>query len=117
MKKQQINSGLFFLIILLSSSGILFSQSKGVKTITEKELRYHLEFLGAKEFRGRETPSPEFDIATLYVANWARNAGLKPIMQDGSFYQQVPVTVTKVFQPGTRITISGGGNERGQDSA
>jgi hypothetical protein len=33
-------------------------------------------------------------------------------MQDGSFYQSVPVTVTSVFQPGTRITISGGKGER-----
>ena len=90
----------------------VFSQSIGLKTITEKELRYHLEFLGAKEFRGRETPSPELDIATLYVANWAKNAGLKPIMQDGSFYQSVPVTVTTVFQPGTRIRVSDGKSEQ-----
>jgi len=112
MKKSRIILRFLFLLILLSDFGLLFAQSKGLKTITEKELRYHLDFLGAKEFRGRETPSPELDIATLYVANWSRNAGLKPIMQDGSFYQSVPVTVTKVFQPGTRIRVSGGKGER-----
>ena len=101
-----------FLLLLLSYSSLLLPQSRGLKTISEKELRYHLEFLGAKEFRGRETPSPELDIATLYVANWARNAGLKPIMQDGSFYQSVPVTVTTVFQPGTRIRVYGGKSEQ-----
>ena len=100
------------MLLLFSPSGNLIAQSNGLKTITEKELRYHLEFLGAKEFRGRETPSPELDITTLYVANWARDAGLKPIFQDGSFYQTVPVTVTRVFQPGTRIGISGGHGER-----
>ena len=40
-------------------------------------------------------------------------------MPDGSFYQSVPVTVTKVFQPGTRITLSGRKGEQiyyyGQD--
>ncbi len=82
-----------------------FSQHAGLKTITEKELRYHLEFLGAREFRGRETPSPELEIATLYLGNWLRNAGIKPLMSDGTYYQSVPLTVTSVFQPGTRILI------------
>jgi hypothetical protein len=112
MKKYHNSICSIFLLIFLSSNGQLYSQSKGLKTITEKELRYHLEFLGSKEFRGRETPSPELDIATLYVANWARNEGLKPIMQDGSFYQSVPVTVSKIFQPGTRLCITGGKGER-----
>lgn len=112
MKKSPISLHLLFLLMLLSFTSSLKSQSRGVKTITEKELRYHLEFLGASEFRGRETPSPELDIATLYVANWARDAGLKTIMPDGSFYQSVPVTVTKISQPGTRITITGSRGER-----
>jgi hypothetical protein len=112
MKKYLIIDRLFLLLLLLFPFIQLLSQSKGLKTITEKELKYHLEFLGAKEFRGRETPSPELDIATLYVANWAKNAGLKPVMQDGSFYQPVPVTVTKVFQPDTRIRVSGKNGER-----
>jgi hypothetical protein len=106
MKKYPRIRTFLLLIALLIPSGLLFPQSRGLKTITEEELRYHLEFLGSKEFRGRETPSPELNIATLYVANWARNAGLKPVMPDGSFYQSVPLNVTSVFQPGTRITIS-----------
>jgi hypothetical protein len=112
MKK--INIGLYKILLcsLLLPQGLLFSQSKGLNTISEKELRYHLEFLGAREFRGRETPSPELDIATLYVANWAKHAGLKPIMPDGSFYQYVPLTVTTVLQPETRVTISGHNGEK-----
>ncbi len=90
----------------------LFSQARGVKTITERELRYHLEFLGASEFRGRETPSPELDIATLYLGNWLKNEGLKPVMDDGTFYQSVPLTVTSVFQPGTKITLLKGSGEQ-----
>ena len=83
----------------------LSSQSRGVRTITEAELRYHLDFLGAKEFRGRETPSPELDIASLYIANWAKHNGLKPVMKDGSFYQNVPLNVVSVSQYGTKLTV------------
>lgn len=101
-----------FLLIVFHISILSFSQSRGLRTITEKELRYHLEFLGAREFRGRETPSPELEIATLYLGNWAKYAGLKPIMKDGSFYQNVPVTVTSVFQPNTKIRISKGQGEQ-----
>lgn len=94
------------------ASSVCFSQSKGLKTITEQEMRYHLDFLGAKEFRGRETPSPELEIATVYLGNWAKYNNLKPVMADGSFYQSVPLLVTSVFQPGTRIKISNGNREQ-----
>ncbi|HNW56656.1 MAG TPA: M28 family peptidase [Bacteroidales bacterium] len=103
LKLRVISFMLFF-----TSFGCSFSQSRGLKAITEKELRYHLDFLGAREFRGREIPSPELEIATLYIGNWAKNEGLKPIMKDGSFYQTIPVTVTSVFQPNTKISISKG---------
>jgi hypothetical protein len=97
--------------LLVSSQISLYSQSKGVKTITEKELRYHLDFIGAREFRGRETPSHELEIATLYIGNWAKYAGLKPLMKDGSFYQEVPLKVTAVNAANTRIKINGNGKE------
>jgi hypothetical protein len=100
------------ILALLPFFMLSYSQSKGLKTITEKELRYHLDFLGAPEFRGRETPSPELEIATLYIGNWVKNSGLKPLMKDGSFYQAVPLTVTSVFQPNTRIIVSEGGSEK-----
>jgi hypothetical protein len=101
-----------FFIALLPICLFSFSQSRGLKTINEKELKYNLEFLGAREFRGRETPSPELEIATLYLGNWAKYAGLKPIMKDGSFYQVVPLTVTSVFQPNTSLRISGTSGEK-----
>ena len=86
-------------------TGDLLSQSKGIKTITEDELRYHLDFLGTKEFRGRETPSPELGIASVYISNWAKYNGLKPLMEDGSFYQNVPLNVVSVSKPGTKLTV------------
>ncbi len=112
MEKYLHNLIAILILILLPVSTVSFSQSAGLKSITEKELRYHLEFLGSREFRGREMPSPELDIATLYLANWARNAGLKPILENGTFYQMVPLTVTSVFQPETRIRVSGHSGEK-----
>ena len=112
-----MKTGFFYLrllscLVLLQPCLCSFSQSRGLKTITEKELRYHLEFLGAREFRGRETPSPELEIATLYLGNWLKSTGLKPLMSGDTFYQSVPLTVTSVFQPNTKITLSKGRGEK-----
>jgi hypothetical protein len=100
-----------FTIFFCFTAASLFPQSKGVKTIHEKELRYHLEFLSAKEFRGRETPSVEIDIASWYIANWAKHHGLKTIMSDGSYYQHVPLNVTAVSKPETKLTVKRDGVE------
>jgi len=111
MKQYRLVLRIFSVLLLISVNLSVHSQSKGLKTITEDELRYHLDFLGAKEFRGRETPSQELEIATLYIAHWAEHAGLKPLMKDGSFYQKVPLTVTAVSAAGTKMKVVKGGIE------
>jgi hypothetical protein len=112
MNMRKIRRFALLLLVLLCGAPASFSQMRGLRVISEKELKYNLDFLGSTEFRGRETPSPELAIATLYLGNRAAYAGLKPIMKDGSFYQSVPVTVTSVFQPGTHITITKDGTDR-----
>ena len=111
MKKTESAYRLISLIAIFLLNSAVYSQSKGLKTITEKELRYHLEFIGSAEFRGRETPSSELDIATLYISNWAKYIGLMPLMADGSFYQNVPLSVTAVSKAKTRIFVEKGSNE------
>jgi hypothetical protein len=106
MKKIRIVALLAAVMMTVSISS--FAQMKGLRMISEEELKYNLDFLGSPGFRGRETPSPELEIATLYIGNWAAHAGLKPAMNDGSFYQEVPLTVASVFQPGTRLMLSQG---------
>lgn len=96
---------------MITGSAASFAQTRGLRMISEKELKYNLDFLGSREFRGRETPSPELEIATLYLGNLAAHTGLKPGMNDGSFYQEVPLTVTSVFQPGTRIVVTRGSSD------
>lgn len=85
MNISHLKSATLFVMLGFLTPPVSYSQSKGLKTITKEEMEYHLDFLGAKEFRGRETPSPELEIATLYLGNWAKYNNLKPIMADGSF--------------------------------
>jgi hypothetical protein len=106
MKKSIFIHCTLLLLFLLYAYSNACSQTKGIASINEKDLRYNLAFLGSREFRGRETSSAELEIASLYLGNWAEFTGLKPLMKNNSFYQEVPMIVTSVFQPNTRIRVS-----------
>ncbi|MFA6129254.1 MAG: M28 family peptidase [Bacteroidales bacterium] len=101
-----------FLGLLLLIAMTAAGQNKGLKTISEDELRFHLGFLAAPEFRGRMNPSAELEIATVYLGNWAKSAGLSPILPDGSFYQPIPMLVTTVSEPNTRLRVISEKDER-----
>jgi len=82
----------FFLGSLIPLAG----QTKGLKAISAEGMKPHLKFLGSKEFRGRNAPSAELNIASRYISLMADRIGLKPLMPNGSFYQDVPVEVTTI---------------------
>ena len=88
------------------------AHSRGSKTIRAEDMRFHLQFLGAPEFRGRTTPSAELDIASKYIALTAERIGLKPLMPGGSYYQEVPVEVTTIVPQASHIRLITGARER-----
>lgn len=88
------------------------TSSKGLKVIRAEDMKFHLKFLGAPEFRGRNTPSAELDIASMYIALTAERIGLKPLMSSGSYYQEVPVEVTTVAPQASRVRLITGSGER-----
>jgi Zn-dependent M28 family amino/carboxypeptidase len=75
-------------------------------------MRFALEFLGSPEFRGRNTPSAELDIASKYIALTAERIGLKPLMPGGSFYQEVPVDLTTVTASVSRLRLATAAGEK-----
>ncbi len=87
------------------------AHSRGSKTIRAEDMRFHLRFLGAPEFRGRPTPSAELDIASKYIALTAERIGLKPLMPGGSYYQEVPVEVTTIAPQASRMRLIAGTRE------
>jgi hypothetical protein len=74
-------------------------------------MKFHLQFLGAPEFRGRTTPSAELDIASKYIALTAERIGLKPLLPGGSYYQEVPVEVTTIAPQASRLRLIAGTRE------
>ena len=88
------------------------AHSRGAKTIRAGDMKFPLQFLSAPEFRGRNTPSAELDIASKYIALTAERIGLKPLMPGGSYYQEVPVEVTTIVPQASRLRLVAGAGER-----
>ena len=101
-----------YLVIALSFCSGGTATSIALKTIRADDMKSHLKFLGAPEFRGRNTPSAELDIASKYIALTAEQIGLKPLMPGGSYYQEVPVEVTTVVPMTSQIRLITGAGER-----
>jgi len=81
------------------------AQKKGMESITADELRAHLNFIAADEFEGRNTPSPGLKICSRYLAAFVESYGFKPLMPDGSFYQEIPLEVTSISETKTRLRV------------
>lgn len=88
------------------------AQQGALNSITAEDLRMHLKFVAADETEGRDTPSAGVNIVARYLAVTAERYGLKPVMPDGSFFQNVPLEVTAVSAAQSHLrVISEGGEE------
>jgi hypothetical protein len=69
-------------------------------TVSKSNIEGHIYFLASDELKGRETGSPEIDIAASYLANSFRRYKVKPA-NNGSYYQDVKLekttAATKMF--------------------
>jgi hypothetical protein len=81
------------------------SQQKAFESITARELEGHLDFLASDEFRGRNTPSPELKITSRYIATEVESYGLKPLMPDGSYFQNIPLEVKAIDPTQSRMLL------------
>jgi len=89
-----------------------YGQKKGMKSITREELGVHLKFLASDEMRGRDTPSNELRIASRYIATFAESYGFKPLMPDGTYFQEVPLEITTIKQAVMRVPMESGVGEK-----
>jgi len=105
MKTTKFFAGFAALLFLFLSFGCKTTQLKALESITEKELKVHLDILASDEFRGRKAPSQELKIASRYIATTAESYGLQPLMPDGSFFQEIPLEASTVDRAHTRMQL------------
>lgn len=66
-----------------------------LESISVEDLKGDVYFLASDEMRGRDTLSTESNIASAYIANRFRKAGLKPAGEDGGWYQNAKFAYTE----------------------
>jgi len=77
-------------------------------TISDEEIREHVQILASDEFGGRSPSSPGEERTMEYLAEKFGALGLEPGGDDGSWFQEVPL-VSITADPGMTLAINGGG--------
>lgn len=83
----------------------IFSQNdieKVRETVNKSTIEGHIYFLADDLLKGRETGSPELEIAASYLANTLRSYGVNPNPNNGTYYQQIPLERSS---PSDKVTI------------
>jgi hypothetical protein len=62
------------------------------KTITSEDLRTYLTYLASDELEGRETGQPGQQKAADYLAQQLASFGIPPVMEDGTYFQEIAYT-------------------------
>lgn len=93
--------------LLLALSGCGDNANKHASTptalISAKNIRADMLFLADDTLKGRDTGSPEYDIAANFVANRMAHLGLKPLPGMDGFHQRFHFTKSKVTDASMKI--------------
>src|SRR5437016_9143570 len=77
----------------------------GVNTISAAQLRTYLSFIASDEMEGRDTPSRGLNTVAKFIALNLSRWGLKPVGDDGTFFQRIALKQTKLDASQTRAEV------------
>ncbi len=77
-------------------------------TVDINDIKAHIHYLAADEMKGRDTPSPELNIAARYLSTSLMRYGVKPLPGYEDYLQKVPM---KTVTPADTGTLKIGTNE------
>ncbi len=101
MNKNNLISCLCCLSLLLPAAPSFAQSEPGIKeVVTQAEVERHIRFLASDELQGRDTGSPELDIAARYIAESFRANGILPAGDSDTYFQQVHLRKTSPPEEG-----------------
>ncbi len=84
------------LLTTLASGFAATYLNKAVALIQPADLKADLAFLASNDLKGRSAGSPEDHIATDYIATEFMRAGLKPVGDNGTYFQNMEIVTTNL---------------------
>ena len=103
MKRVHRFVGAFLAASLAFQTG-LFAQSS--PEITAAELAKHVKYLASDQLEGRKSGSKGAEAAAQYIANEFKSYGLKPIGDQGSFFQNFDFVAGVKLGEGNSLTFN-----------
>jgi hypothetical protein len=101
-----------FLIALCVGLPLSAQGDAGLATIRADALKGHIYFLAAPEMAGRDSLSKEGRIAAQYIASFFHRAGLKPVGDNGTYFQNFPMVSALLDRTATRLRARIGGQDQ-----
>src|SRR3989440_6795713 len=83
--------------------------------ITAAQMKDYLYFIASDEMEGRDTPSRGLDTVAKFIALNLSRWGLKPVGDDGTFFQRIALKQTKLDASQTRAEVGGQSFTAGDD--
>ena len=80
--------------------------TKGAEQITAAQMREYLTFISSDEMEGRDTPSRGLDLTAKFLATNLARWGLKPVGDDGTFFQKIALRRDQVNKEQTRVRLN-----------
>ena len=91
----------------------LSSLDTGLQAVTLDGLQSHLDYLASDERLGRMTGTQEYNDSADYVAALFAEHGLEPGGEDGTWFQQVPLTARRIDIESATVTMHKDGEDNG----
>jgi len=107
--KYPIIALLSILVFSCAPTNLKEAPSGGVNAISSELVREHAFFLASDSLKGRNSPSPELEIAAGYIARVFESNGFQPVQ--GSYLNRVPLNIVSLGEKNS-LSIRKDGAER-----
>jgi hypothetical protein len=95
------------LTLLLSVSLTAQQRAPEIESIRQQDLKADLFFLASDGMRGRLTDTPENRMAAEWIASRFARLGLKPVGDDGTYFQSFKLVTAVPMTAGNRLLVGG----------
>jgi Peptidase family M28/PDZ domain/PA domain len=83
------------------------SATEVVSDLSASRYFEHVKYLSRDEMKGRGDGTPELDQAADYIASQFRTWGLRPMGDNGTFFQKFQVTIGATLGPQNEVDVNG----------
>jgi hypothetical protein len=83
------------------------SAAEVVSDLSASRYFEHVKYLSRDEMKGRGDGTPELDQAADYIASQFRTWGLRPMGDDGTYFQKFQVTIGATLGPQNELDVNG----------